>query len=69
MVEVREQKEKLEVENQSLRAHIDSLDEMSARKLRDITTESEQKVSNREKVIIPALVCQFINTYLVAFIF
>ena len=66
MVEVRAQNEKLEVENLSLRAHIDSLDEMSTRKMRDITTESEQKVSNREKVIIPALVLNIIYAFLVA---
>ena len=44
IVELRSKNERLEKENDSLRAHIDSIDEKSARKLRDITAESEQKV-------------------------
>ena len=44
MVELRSKNDRLEKENDSLRAQIDSIDEKSARKLRDITAESEQKV-------------------------
>ena len=46
IVELRSKNERLEKENDSLRAYIDSIDEKSARKLRDITAESEQKVYN-----------------------
>jgi len=43
--------EKLEKENDSLRGHIDSIDEKSARRLRDITGESTQKLSQYEDKI------------------
>ena len=55
IVELRSKNDRLEKENDSLRAQIDSIDEKSARKLRDITAESEQKVKGSFSVLLGAL--------------
>ena len=55
IVELRSKNDRLEKENDSLRAQIDSIDEKSARKLRDITAESEQKVKGSCLVLLGAL--------------